>query len=223
MMGAKYQGWPTAGPDKWVMEWQKLMSDCERWCPAFYQFWASDFKFVWEEVPGAQRLCDRLAEAMGQDDLQDWSIFRVSMELKQAWDHKATISGKIMKAALAVDPRFDGIKASQEEDELEAELTPSSATTNPRKRSGRTQSRHKSRNKRRRRKPCWGCAGDHDPTVCVLIRGSNPRKYKVPEENKKAFEERIRESGFAGKVRQIREAEERTMRLLESQESVCMT
>ena len=93
MMGTKYMEWPSGGPDKWITEWQKLMSDCERWCEPLYKLWASDFNLVWGEVPGAQRLCDRLIEAVNKDDLKDWNIFRTSMELKQAWDQKSIRNG----------------------------------------------------------------------------------------------------------------------------------
>jgi hypothetical protein len=215
MMGAKYQDWPTVGPDKWILDWQKLMSDCERWCPPFYQCWANDFNLVWGEVTGAQRLCDRLVEATNQNNLQDWNIFRASKELKQAWDQKAIRGGmkvvgkgKITKAAFAVEPQFDGAGVSEEKsDRPQPEPTPLPPTTNPRKRSG-TESRQKTSNKRGQRKHCWGCGGDHNPMGCVHIRGSNPRKVKVIEENKRVFQENMKVPDFAGRIGKIREAEE---------------
>lgn len=220
MMGSKYLDWPTGGPDKWVMEWQKLMSDCETWCPPLYQLWASDFNLVWGEVPGAQRLCDRLIEAVNKDELllEEWSIYRVSMELKQAWDQKAIRNGmrvagkaRITKAAFAVEPRFDGIEASKEKvDECQAEPSAPSVPLNSRKRYADTESDRKSSHKRSRRdfEPCWGCEGSHNPFTCVLIKGSNPRKLKVSERDKKIFEEKMRDSDFAGQIRKLREAEE---------------
>jgi hypothetical protein len=84
LMGAKYTEWPTLGPDKWLAEWQRLMADCETWCSALHDDWASDFNLVWGEVAGAKRLCDRLTEAMVDDDFDDeWDIYRASRELKQ--------------------------------------------------------------------------------------------------------------------------------------------
>jgi hypothetical protein len=222
MMGAKYQDWPIAGPDKWILDWQKLMGDCERWCPPFHQLWASDFNLVWGEVPGAQRLCDRLVEGISLNNLQDWSIFRVSMELKQAWDQRTIRSGmkvagkgKITKAAFAVEPRFNGVGASEEKtDESSAEPSASAASSNSRKRAG-TQSRQERSNKRikqdsqqNERQPCWGCGGNHYPNTCVLIRDSNPRKFKIPDESKKIFQENMKDSDFAAQVRRIREVEE---------------
>jgi hypothetical protein len=222
MMGTKYVEWPTDGPDQWVAKWKKLMNECKRWCPPLYELWASDFNLVWGEVAGAQRLCDRLAEATTRDELKEWSIPRASMELKQAWDQKAIRSGmkiagkgKVTKAAFAVEPQFNGSGASEEKaNESPAEPAASATSSNPRKRTG-TQSRQKGSNKRNKpdkqpneRKPCWGCGGSHSPTTCTLINGSNPRNYKVLDENKTTFEEKMRNSDFAGKIRKIREADE---------------
>jgi hypothetical protein len=212
MLGAKYVDWPTDGPDKWVTEWQKLMSDCERWCPPLYQLWVSDFNLVWGEVPGAQRLCDRLIEASANDELGDWNIFRASMELKQAWDQKAIRSGmrvagrsRITKAAFAVEPSFNGVKASEEIDRNEPLAAPSFPQTS-RKRSA-PGNRQRSSNKRFKRKPCWGCEGDHPYFVCALIKGSEPRNSKIPDRSKKIFQEKMKDSVFAEKIRKIREAE----------------
>jgi len=211
MMGAKYMEWPTDGPDKWVTEWQKLMDDCERWCPPLHQLWASDFNLVWGEVPGAQRLCDRLVEARSKDKLREWDINRASMELKQAWDQniirngmRVAGRGRITKAAFAVEPRFDGIKAS---DDLIDKFEPKTAAANLRKRPA-TESRQKYSNKRTKLNPCWGCGGDHSPYRCTLIKGSNPRNFKVTEQQKKTFQEKMKDSNFAEKIRKIREAEE---------------
>jgi hypothetical protein len=53
MMYTKFVEWPTGGPDHWLQEWQKLMTDCETWNKSLYDSWASDFKLVWGEVPDA--------------------------------------------------------------------------------------------------------------------------------------------------------------------------
>ena len=93
LLGAKYMDWPTDGPDKWLMEWQTLMADCETWCPALYNDWASDFNLVWGEVTGAQRLCNRLIEAVIDANIDEWDIYRASRELRQAWDQTSIRSG----------------------------------------------------------------------------------------------------------------------------------
>ena len=214
MMGAKYVDWPTGGPDKWVTEWQKLMSDCERWCPPLHQLWASDFNLVWGEVPGAQRLCDRLVGAVDKDDLKDWNIYRASMELKQAWDQRQIRSGmrvagrgRITKAAFAVEPQLNGIKAPEEMTD-EPRAVPS-APPNLRKRAAPDSGQKHMYNKRNKRthEPCWGCGGDHFYLTCTLINASNPRKYKVQEAERKMFQEKMRNADFAEKIRKLREAE----------------
>ena len=209
-MGAKYVDWPTDGPDKWITEWQKLMSDCERWCPPLYQLWASDFNLVWGEVPGAQRLCDRLIEAVTKNELGDWNVFRASMELRQAWDQRTIRSGmrvagrgRITRAAFAVEPRFNGTEASGETDEPQS--VPSDPP-NSRKRHG-PESHQRSSNKRFKRKPCWGCGGDHNNFTCVLIKGLEPRNFKIPGKNKTIFQEKMKDPAFAEKIRKLREAE----------------
>jgi hypothetical protein len=221
MMGAKYLEWPTDGPDQWIEKWQELMNECKRWCPPFYEMWASDFNLVWGEVAGAQRLCDRLAEATTKNDLEEWSIPRASLELKHAWDQKAlrrgmkiASKGKITKGAFAVEPRFDGSGASEPEErtnEAPAEPTASAAPSNPRKRSGTeghqgsNNKKHKSNKQRSEQQSCWGCGGNHRPAGCALIRDF--ASQKVPDKNKKIFQENMKDSDFAAQVRKIREAE----------------
>jgi hypothetical protein len=131
------------------------------------------------------------------------------MELKQAWDQKTIRNGmrvagrgRITKAAFAIEPRFDGIKAS--EDLIDKPQAPPSDS---RKRPA-TESRQKYSNKRTRLNPCWGCEGNHSPYTCTLIKDSNPRKLKISEKSKNKFEEKMKDKDFAGKIRKIREAEE---------------
>jgi hypothetical protein len=218
MMGAKYMEWPSGGPDKWITEWQKLMSDCERWCEPLYELWASDFNLVWGEVPGAQRLCDRLIEAVNKDDKKeankddkkDWDIFRASMELKQAWDQKSIRNGmrvagrgRITKAAFAVEPRFNGIKAS--EDLIDE---PQAAPSNSRKRPAtENRQRYSYVSKRNKLNPCWGCGANHGPWSCLLIKGSTRRNWQIPDKNKKIFQEKMKNLDFAEKIRKIREVD----------------
>ena len=115
LLGAKYVEWPTAGPEKWLTEWQKLMGDCDIWCPTLYDDWASDFNLIWGEVPGAKRLCDHLVEALMNEDLEEWDIYQALRELRQAWDQKSIRSsmkvagkGRVTHAAFTAEPHFDG-------------------------------------------------------------------------------------------------------------------
>jgi hypothetical protein len=214
LLGAKYVEWPTAGPEKWLTDWQKLMVDCKTWCEALYEDWASDFNLVWGEVPGAKRLCDRLVEAIAADEIDDWDIYRASRELKQAWDQKSIRSGmkvasrgKVTRAAFAVEPLFDGTppEASEEQDTT---TTDKSSQGRSRKRAG-TETTQKEGNKRGQKKNkthCWGCGGDHPPFNCVLISGQNPRDKQVPSECRKRFDKKMKDSSFADKIRVIREA-----------------
>jgi hypothetical protein len=222
MMGVKYLEWPTDGPDQWIEKWQNLMDECERWCPPFYEMWASDFNLVWGEVAGAQRLCDRLTDATTKNDLEEWDIPKASLELKHAWDQKAIRSGmkiagkgKITKGAFAVEPRFDGSGASEEKtDESPAEPAASAAPSNPKKRTGTeshqgsSNKKHKSNRQRNEQQSCWGCGGDHFPQSCLLIKDFNPRKRFIPDKNKKTFQENMKDSDFAAQVKKIRETEE---------------
>jgi hypothetical protein len=212
LLGAKYVDWPTAGPEKWITEWQKLMIDCETWCPTLHEDWASDFNLVWGEVPGAKRLCDRLVEAISSGNIDDWDIYQASRELRQAWDQKSIRSGmkvasrgKITRAAFAVEPRFDGMPPNVAEDEQDE---PTSADKPSRKRAG-TETAQKEGNQRghkKNKKPCWGCLGSHSPHQCVLISGHNARDIPIPPECQKAFDDKMKSASFAKKIRIIREA-----------------
>jgi hypothetical protein len=44
--------------------------------------------------------------------------------------------------------------------------------------------------------------------MCTLIKGSEASKYfKIPDENKKIFQEKMKDHVFAEKIRKLREAE----------------
>ena len=214
LLGAKYVEWPTGGPEKWLTDWQKLMVDCETWCEALYEDWASDFNLVWGEVPDAKRLCDRLVEAITADEIDDWDIYRASRELRQAWDQKSIRSGmkvaskgKVTRAAFAVEPRFDGMPPeASEEQETNPTTTDKSSQDRSRKRAGTEQKEGNKRGQKRNKKPCWGCGGPHPPFYCVLISGRNPRDIPVSSERRKKFEEKMKDSSFADKIKVIREA-----------------
>ena len=81
LLGSKYIEWPSMGPEKWLTEWQRLMVECEVWCPALHNNWARDFNLIWGEVPGAKQLCDRLTEALGDGELAEWDIYKATREL----------------------------------------------------------------------------------------------------------------------------------------------
>ena len=214
--------WPSGGPDKWITEWQKLMSHCERWCEPLYELWASDFNLVWGEVPGTQRLCDRLIEAVNKDDKKDWNIFRASMELKQAWDQKSIRNGmriagkgRTTRAVFTTDVRFDGIGAHEEPIEEVAQQS-TQGRTGSRKRTA-TDNFQRQNNKKRQHHPyrnqrlsliCWGCNGQHGYFHCPLILGSNRRKIEITKENRQTFDRKMKDPTFVGKVKKIREADQ---------------
>jgi hypothetical protein len=219
LLGAKYVEWPTGGPEKWLSEWEKLMADCETWCPALYDDWASDFNLVWGEVSGAKRVCDRLVEAIAADEVDDdWDIYRASRELRQAWDQKAIRSGmkiaskgKVTRAAFAAEPRLDGMPPEASELPSTEQATPTASPQgrpNSRKRSATesTQKEGAKRTKRTNQKPCWGCGGLHPPFHCALITGQNPRDMQIPPECRTAFEKKMKDPSFAKKIGVIREA-----------------
>ncbi|KAN0067033.1 hypothetical protein V8E54_008746 [Elaphomyces granulatus] len=210
MMTGKFVDWPNAGPEKWLSEWNKLMMDCKKWSPALYSDWASDFNLVWGEVPGAKRLCDRLTEALTNEEIDNWDINKASNELMQAWDQRLIRSGmrivgkgRTTRAVFATDVRFDSLGASEEE-----------ATTQDhagsRKRVA-TDSLQRPRNKHTKtttRTPCWGCKGQHPHFLCPLILGSNRKKINITNENRQTFDKKIKDPSFAEKIKKLREADQ---------------
>ena len=80
VVGSKFIAWPMGGPYKWLDEWQKLMIDCERWCPALHESWAGDLNLVWSDVLDAKRLCDRLVEATIKQK-EGWKISDATRQL----------------------------------------------------------------------------------------------------------------------------------------------
>jgi hypothetical protein len=223
LMGAKYVDWPSGGPDKWLTEWQKLMADCELWCPALHTDWASDFNLVWGEVSGAKRLCDRLVEAITNEEIGEWDIYRASRELKQAWDQKSIRSGmkvagrgRVTRAAFAMEPRFDGTGPEGPDSTLseQEQATPTTAESSrarsaSRKRAG-TETNQKEgmkRGQKKTKKPCWGCGGTHPFYHCVLITGHNPRDIQVSLECRRTFDNKMKDPSFAEKISTLREAQ----------------
>jgi hypothetical protein len=222
LLGAKYSDWPTAGPEKWLTEWQKLMVDCERWSPALYEDWAGDLNLVWGEVPGAKRLCDRLVEATTDGGLEEWDIFRATRELRQAWEQKSIRSGmkiagkgKITRAAFPTEPRFDG-RSPEDHEETSPQQSPKPTSgldqlrngSKPRKRAGTgtVEKEGKQRGRKRTAEPCWGCGGAHSHFQCYLISERNPKNLQFPQECHDIFNEKMKDPAFVDKLRIIREA-----------------
>jgi len=221
LLGSKYVEWPTAGPEKWMTEWQKLMVDCEIWCPALYEDWAGDFNLVWGEVPGAKRLCDRLVEALTDEGLAEWDIFRATRELRQAWEQKSIRSGmkvagkgRVTRAAFAAQPQFDGstpedqpeiINPEPQTTTLTVDRTRSRSTSRKRAGTDSTQQEGLQRSQKKNR-TCWGCAGPHIDFKCPLITNYNPMKMRIPNEWQETFDRKMSDRAFERKVSVIREA-----------------
>jgi len=228
MMTTKFVDWPSGGPEKWLLEWHKLMMDCRNWSPAVYSDWASDFNLVWGEVPGAKRLCDRLTEATTNEEMNGWDIYKASSELKQAWDQRTIRSGmriagkgRTTRAVFATDVRFDGLGAHEEPIEESSEQA-TQAYVGSKKRAA-TDSLQRPSNKRPARKPktpCWACKGQHPHFFCPLVLRSNRRKIPITNENKQTFDKRMKDPSFAGKIKMLREADQITKELSEEAE-VC--
>ena len=66
-------------------------------------------------MPRAKELCNRLTEALGDGELAEWDIYKVTRDLRQSWEQKSIWNGmkmagkgKITWAAFTAQPRFDG-------------------------------------------------------------------------------------------------------------------
>ena len=130
---------------------------------------------------------------------------------------KIARKGKVTYAAFAAEPRFDGSGLEG------SESTPPEQSSNPtttadssrarstsRKRSGTetAQKEGTKRGQKKTKKPCWGCGGTHPPFHCVLITGQNPKDIQVSSEGRRTFDEKMKDSSFAEKIRKIREVNE---------------
>lgn len=219
LMLTKITEWPAGGPTKWLTDWEKLMADCERWCPALSDLWASDFRLVWGELQDAKRLCDRLGEATREELANDWDIFKASGLLQEAYAEKTMRSGmrthnkgKVWKGAMSVQPRFDGEEADRGEgpsrthDKVPDAPPPSKSKANQRKRAGTesTQQAGKERAQKGPKKPCWGCDGAHGDFKCWLINGQDNPGLPIPVENQQIFLERMKDPDFANDVEGVR-------------------
>jgi hypothetical protein len=214
-MTVKYSDWPNGGPQKWIAEWQSVMGECKIWCPSLYDEWISDFNLVWGEVAGAKFLCSQMRMDQKKEQTAEWSIFRASQELQDAWDEKSTRSGMrtsgrapIVKAAFTVEPRFDGEAA----EEMEGSEKPATGTAGPSKSAKDSKKRRRTvssneNGSNNKRKPCWVCDGNHRPQTCFLALGITPKRLNIPEGNKKIFERRMKDSSFTDKIQKIRDLE----------------
>ena len=233
LLGSKYIEWPSMGPEKWLTEWQRLMVECEIWCPALYNNWARDFNLVWGEVPGAKRLCDRLTEALGDGELAEWDIYKATRELRQSWEQKSIRNGmkvagkgKITRAAFAAQPRFDGSNSEDQQETTQPDRTiPTVDRTRnrseSRKRSGTdsTQKEGRQRGQKRNTLICWGCAGPHIDFRCPLIMEYNVQGTNIPPEWQVTFDKKMLDRTFVQKVTTIREASRIRKELVRSAES----
>src|SRR6267378_182193 len=221
MMTAKFIDWPSVGPEKWLSEWHKLMNDSRRWSPALYSDWASDFVLVWGEVPGAKRLCDRLTEAETSGEISNWDIYKASSELKQAWDQRLIRSGMRIagkghttRSVFATDARLDGHEFFEETtDEATEETTHGLPSSRKRVAFDGLQQPSIKRPARRTKSICWGCEGQHNHHYCPLLRGSNPKKIKLTDENRHNFNKKMEDPTFTEKIRKLREADLITKKL----------
>jgi hypothetical protein len=211
LMTAKFIDWPSGGPEKWLMEWHKLMTDCKKWNPASYADWASDFILVWGEVPGAKRLCDRLTEAETSREINNWDIYKASSELKQAWDQRMIRNGmriaggvQTTRSVFATDSRLNGLGASEATEEVTEQTAQDPRGS--KKRVASTDSPQKPSIKRPR-KICWGCDGNHLCYYCPLIQGSNPRRVRLTDENRQTFNKKMEDPTFAKYIRNLRKAD----------------
>jgi hypothetical protein len=201
------------------------MGECKTWCPSLHEIWISDFNLVWGEVPGAKFLCSQMRMDQKKEQTNEWSIYRASQELQDAWDEKWVRNGMrtgarttIVKAAFAVEPTFD----EEATEEIEGSKQPttemeefSETAENPKKRRRTTSNEMESSNKR---KPCWVCDGNHGARTCFLALGNIPKRVKIPEENEEVFERRMADPLFAEKILRIRELEEERRKILDQDE-----
>ena len=80
-IGSKYQEQFIRGPEKWFQEWQALFSLCEIWSKVQYNEWVIDFTLVQGEVPDIKRLYKDFKQAMKMDNINGWTIYKVSVAL----------------------------------------------------------------------------------------------------------------------------------------------
>lgn len=235
VVGSKFIAWPMGGPYKWLDEWQKLMIDCERWCPALHESWAGDFNLVWSDVPDAKRLCDRLVEATIEQK-EGWKTSDATRQLRQAWEQKTikadmTIQGKAKttRSSFATYPQFDGV-APDNQKEPQTPTTPNTLVNRTRNRSrdrstsrkragtASTQGEGKQRGQKKARTPCWGCSGTHEDFRCPLITDYNPQGMKIPSEWQETFDRKMSDGEFSRKVKLLREAKQVRRQFLRSAE-----
>ena len=195
------------------------------WCPSLYDTWITDFNLVWGEVPGAKFFCSRMRMDQKRGRTAEWSIFKASRELQDAWNEQSVRRGMrtseratIVKAAFAVELIFDEEAAEEIEGSEQPTTEPeefSENAENPKKRRRIISNKMESGNKR---KLCWVCDGNHGARTCFLALGNIPKRVKIPEDNEEVFERRMADPSFAEKILRIRELEEDRRKILDRDE-----
>ena len=214
-MSTKLNDWPAGGPQKWLMEWQKLMGECKKWSPSLYEQWISDFNLVWGEVPGAKFMCSQMRMDHKRGNSGNWTVYQASQELLDAWNEKSIRNGmrqggrqSMTKASFATEPRYNGEEADQEDD---SEKKSKGKSKKDKKRKPSPTGEEEDSNKR---KPCWVCGGSHQSRSCFLAIGIEPKRAKIPEENREIFKKRIEDQTFAAKIKEIRDVKKKRVELL---------
>src|SRR5438045_2839432 len=158
-------------------------------------------------------------EALTNKDIGEWDIYQASRELRQAWDQKSirngmkvTGKGRITCAAFAAEPRFDGMGPEGSESNpfvqspnptTSADSSQTWSTSQKCLGTETTQKEGSKWGQKKTKKPCWGCGGAHPHFQYVLISGHNLKDIQVPSECRKTFDEKMKNSAFAEKIRII--------------------
>ena len=130
---------------------------------------------------------------------------------------KVAGKGRITHAAFTTEPRFDGMGPEGSESNpfeqspnptMSADSSQTWSTSQKHLGTETTQKEGSKQGQKKMKKPCWGCGGAHPHFQCVLILGHNPKDIQVPSECRKSFDEKMKDSSFAEKIRIIREVNE---------------
>ena len=145
----------------------------------------------------------------------NWTVYQASQELLDAWNEKSIRNGmrqggrqSITKASFATEPRYNREEADQEDD---SEKKSKGKSKKDKKRKPSLTREEEDSNKR---KPCWVCGGSHQSRSCFLAIGIEPKRAKIPEENREIFKKRIEDQTFAAKIKEIRDVKKKRVELL---------
>jgi len=137
-------------------------------------------------------------------DIGGWDIYKASAELWEAWTERIIRNGMKIAHPETV-PRFDG-KTADGSSSLEQAPEKDKGSSRGRKRAG-TDSRQSSSNKKNKDSKgsgCWACGGKHPPATCVLLTGKNPKNHNIFEDNKKRFDDNMKDGAFKRDVEAVR-------------------